>query len=113
VREELAQYSEALGQKPTVVCLNKADLLSQETLKSVKRAFQRRGIPLLVISAQAGTNIEKLRELIYDKLSAINVTNAEGSVPPVAANRQRARNCGIVGSQRRIIAGVQSKCVPI
>ncbi len=86
VREELAQYSEALGQKPTVVCLNKADLLSQETLKSVKRAFQRRGIPLLVISAQAGTNIEKLRELIYDKLSAINVTNAEGSVPPVAAN---------------------------
>jgi hypothetical protein len=55
---------------PSLVVLNKIDLVRDEYLREIKRELQREYIP---ISAVKGTNIEKLKEEIYKRLNFIRV----------------------------------------
>jgi len=54
---------------PSITVLNKIDAVDAEKLRAVVSKIK----PDLCISAQKGTNIDKLRDLIYDKLGLIRV----------------------------------------
>ena len=62
VREELRAYSPLLLEKPTIVCINKADLMDDEQAAAVVEAFVREhNVRPHVISAATGIGIEELR----------------------------------------------------
>ncbi len=54
---------------PSATLLNKIDSISEEKLRVLKQQLK----PDLCISAQNGTNINTLRDLIYDKLGLIRI----------------------------------------
>tara|TARA_Y100000310_G_scaffold345838_1_gene470960 strand:+ start:8374 stop:9474 length:1101 start_codon:yes stop_codon:yes gene_type:complete len=54
---------------PAVTILNKADLLDKKSLAKVKKEIK----PDLIISAQKKINIDKLKELIFQKLNFIRI----------------------------------------
>lgn len=59
---------------PSLIVLNKADELSENEIKKitehVKNKFKK---DILVISAEKGTNVEKLKDIIYEKLQFIQI----------------------------------------
>ncbi len=57
----------ALKDCPTVVCINKCDLVSGEELSQIYRAA---GLPTVCVSAKTGEGLQEHRELISGKLSA-------------------------------------------
>ncbi len=66
VRSELKAYSSELAKKPEVIAFNKIDALDDKALQKIIKAFSAKikKEPLLV-SAAAGTNVQKLmRELL-------------------------------------------------
>lgn len=64
VSEELVQYSEKLRVKDRLVCLSKADLLTEEERAAAVEAFAGRGIKLHVLSAPEGIGLEELKAMI-------------------------------------------------
>lgn len=56
---------------PSIVALNKVDLVKEEYLKEATEQF--RGDSYIPVSAYRGTNIEKLKKAIYKKLKFIKV----------------------------------------
>jgi GTP-binding protein len=65
VLNELRSYSDTLPDKPRVVCINKADLLTEEEKRELVAGFQReRGVRALVISAKGGDGLDDLRAVI-------------------------------------------------
>jgi GTP-binding protein len=74
VREELKAYSDLLPQKPSIIALNKIDLLAdnaKKTLDSIKAAFRKEKLKLIPISAQEGTGLDLLLNEIIAKLHKI------------------------------------------
>ncbi|HXE76537.1 MAG TPA: GTPase ObgE [Candidatus Xenobia bacterium] len=62
VRNELAQFSAALLEKPLVVVANKTDQPgSAERLERLRAFCQAEGLPLMAISALRGDGLDKLR----------------------------------------------------
>lgn len=73
IREELAQYSEALADKPELVVLNKADLVGdekaiQKAAKAVCRDLELRASDVLVISAASRQGLKPLLEKLWTRL---------------------------------------------
>jgi len=60
INEELRLYSDELGERPQIVALNKSDAVPTEELEILAEKFEKLGVEPMVISAVAGTNIEKL-----------------------------------------------------
>ena len=63
LRHEIAQYSEALAQKPHVVVLTKRDLLGPDDKLPDLDAPEAAGV--LAISSAAGTGLEELKEYLW------------------------------------------------
>ena len=63
---------------PSVVVLNKIDLLSQEQLEKVKRQIN----PDVIISADKKINLDALRKKIYDKLELVKIYLKEVNKKP-------------------------------
>ena len=68
VRAELTQYSAALAQKQTLVCLNKRDLFSEATLDVIQRVLKQDEIHALPISAERHIHLDLLRAWIFERL---------------------------------------------
>lgn len=70
INSELKQYSADLLNRPTILCLNKLDLLpekeQQDMLEQMKREFSP--IPVISISAATGQGIPELLELTWKTL---------------------------------------------
>jgi GTP-binding protein len=70
VRHELASYDPELGDRPTVVALNKVDLCSPEDVEERLRRLREAGIMALAISAAAPTGLSELLDEVADCLAA-------------------------------------------
>ncbi|RLG70970.1 MAG: GTP-binding protein [Methanobacteriota archaeon] len=55
---------------PSIVVLNKTDLATPSLVEQAKSRFNRR---VVAVSAERGTNLEELKEAIYEKLGLIRV----------------------------------------
>jgi GTP-binding protein len=63
INSELALFDDALGEKPQVVALNKADLPdTQERWQEVEAGLKKMGVKAMLISAVSGENV---RALLY------------------------------------------------
>jgi len=63
INRELGSYSEGLTEKPQLVALNKVDMpQAEERWPEVKETLERRGYPVMAISALTGENT---RQLLY------------------------------------------------
>lgn len=71
VRAELDQYSTALNQKPSVVVLNKTDLMPEGAPERILAAFRRAGIEALEISAETGNGLDTLRTRLFQELDRL------------------------------------------
>jgi GTPase len=72
INSELSLFDPELGKKPQVVAINKIDLPDvQDRLPELTKDFHKRKIPLMTISAVAGTNV---RELLYKTLASLKET---------------------------------------
>lgn len=69
VHAELKQYSDALAAKPEIVCLTKTDLLDEEEIEPIRKAFRVRGIAVTPISSTAHAGLDALKELIGKQLA--------------------------------------------
>ncbi len=66
LREELLHYGQGLAEKPELVVLNKADLLSPQARSARRRALERAsGRFVHVISAQTGEGLAALAEAVF------------------------------------------------
>lgn len=54
-----------------VVCLNKADLASFETIQSFLRPYEKAGYPVLATVATQGLGVEELKALLAGKISVL------------------------------------------
>jgi GTP-binding protein len=72
IHSELAQYSEALEQKPEFIIANKIDLDPDE--KMVKELKQKLQQPIYPISAVTGAGIKQLSELLWQKVKETKTT---------------------------------------
>ncbi len=58
---------------PSVIVVNKIDKLTKKELDDVEKKLKTFGKDFLFISAENGTNIDKLKDLIFKKLNLIRV----------------------------------------
>ncbi len=67
---ELTSYSKKLAAKKKIVCLSKADLLDEESLKkAVKKKIKKSDSPLFVISAVSGYGMDKLLDYLWHHIN--------------------------------------------
>lgn len=64
VRHELHQYQDALGGKPSLVVINKLDLLIPEVEVAIKDRFAKEGTDTQLISAATHVGLEDLAQLL-------------------------------------------------
>jgi GTPase len=68
---ELKSYSPILAEKKKIVSLSKADLLSEEELKKLKRKKIRNSdSPLFIFSAVSGSGVEELTDYLWHSITA-------------------------------------------
>ena len=59
----------------SVICINKCDLVSGEDLAAI---YQKAGFPTVLVSAETGEGLDRLRELIAGKVSAFTGNSGVG-----------------------------------
>jgi GTP-binding protein len=81
---ELESWGSGLETKPMIVVASKIDVANPEKLSTLKRFCTRKKLPLMAISAVAGTGIEKLKYQVGARVrelraaaSDANATQAE------------------------------------
>ena len=62
--DELKKYKEEMLHKERIVVLNKADLVSEETLTKWGKYFRRKGEAVAHVSALTGHGVDELKELV-------------------------------------------------
>lgn len=78
VRQELASYSAKLLEKPSIVCLNKVDLMTPAEVATVREIFSGQlGIDLLPVSTLAGDGLDQLRAKIEEVVEALDADPPE------------------------------------
>lgn len=70
VREELRSYSAELEAKPTIVCLNKSDLLSETTIRRIRKEFKALKVKFLEVSALTAEGTDALKAAVFEALEA-------------------------------------------
>ncbi len=81
VNRELAAHSETLAGRPQIVVLSKADLVSQDELAALTAHFEAKGLGPLVISALMSEGLERLVEVINERLRGIGEQTETGDAP--------------------------------
>lgn len=74
INKELSKFSEKLALREQIVVANKCDILSDElenNLKELKKICKKDGKQFIEISAVTNKNIDKLVELVYEKLKTL------------------------------------------
>ncbi len=70
LRRELHEYDPSLLQLPSLVALNKLDLLDDELQLMLEDELVRFGLPVIAISAQEKMGLDEIRKTIFDLLPA-------------------------------------------
>lgn len=70
IRNELAQYSPALFDKPEIIAANKLDI-TDEFLEKLHDEFDPKGVTILPISAATKQGIDTLLDAVCDKLASL------------------------------------------
>jgi GTP-binding protein len=65
LQSELRKYRDEFINRPSLIVLNKIDLVDAETLEKVTAEFAANGYETLAISALAGTGLDKLRDKLF------------------------------------------------
>jgi GTPase len=79
ILEELRLFSEALAEKPMIVCASKIDVCQNpERIEAVCAKAAERNLPFLAISGVTGTNLDTLRYTIAERLFAVTEVPEEG-----------------------------------
>ena len=65
-----------------IITINKSDFLSDEQLRKLTEKLRSKKIPAIIISAQDNTNINLLKEKIFDSMSCIRVYTKEPGKEP-------------------------------
>jgi GTP-binding protein len=68
INSELARYAPELSDKPQVVVLNKIDATASDDVDVHRKAFSRRGVELLTMSAATGSGIDAVLERLWTHL---------------------------------------------
>ena len=63
---------------PALVCINKADLLDHSTLQSVAAIYGQLGYDVIVTSAVTGQGLDRLRDLLCDRETAVSGQSGVG-----------------------------------
>jgi len=72
IRRELANYSQALTERPEIVAANKMDLPdAAENAKRLREYLKPRGVEVFEISAQTGEGVDELLEATYQLLMTL------------------------------------------
>jgi len=69
--KELENYEAKLLDKPRIICFTKTDAISDELKKKLK-SIRTSGIDKISISSVTGDNLDKLKDLLWDKLKRLN-----------------------------------------
>ncbi|WP_337844532.1 GTPase ObgE [Thermus sp.] len=70
LRREVGAYDRGLLQRPSLVALNKVDLLSEGEVAERVRALQEEGLPVLPVSALTGEGLPLLKETLLALVEA-------------------------------------------
>ena len=65
LRKEVGAYDPALLRRPSLVALNKVDLLEEEAVKALADALAREGLAVLPVSALTGAGLPALKEALH------------------------------------------------
>jgi GTP-binding protein len=89
INRELELYSDALGQKPMVVALNKIDTLhDKSTLFETQEILESRGLKVFAVSAASGHGIEPLLFYLDEMLKTLPlVVDTEEAIEVITAKR--------------------------
>jgi GTP-binding protein len=83
INRELRLYDPKLAERPQIVALNKIDIPEvRRRLARIAAPFDRRGIPLLGISAATGEGVGELLEAAWRLLAAEAQREAQAATPP-------------------------------
>lgn len=64
---ELAQYNPELLDKRRILAISKSDMLDEELMEEIKKDLP--DIPHIFISSVVGTNIQRLKDMLWDELN--------------------------------------------
>jgi GTPase len=82
VESELREHGHGLAELPRMLCLSKADLLPPaEVERDVREWEARLGVPVVATSAATGQGLDRLRDLIFERVPAEEAAPAKAEVP--------------------------------
>lgn len=93
LQTELREYDARLLEQPSIIVLNKLDLIDEELRIALEDELVRFGLPVVAVSAQRGDNLDGLKQTLFDvippNLSRVSlVTEAPVKGPdPVRVNK--------------------------
>lgn len=70
LRQEVAAYDPSLLRRPSLIALNKVDLLPPEAVAAQVAALAREGLPVLPVSALTGEGLPGLKEALWGLVQA-------------------------------------------
>ena len=76
INNELVNYSEALADRPQIICANKADMIDEELvdIEEFEEYVRENGWELIYVSAVTRENIDKLVSMVWDRLALLPPT---------------------------------------
>jgi GTPase len=82
VESELREHGHGLAELPRMLCLSKADLLPPaEVERGVREWEARLGVPVVATSAATRQGLDRLRDLIFERVPAEEAAPAKAEVP--------------------------------
>jgi GTPase len=83
VRNELAQYSPELANKPQIIALSKMDLLltDEDRTAAIELITHALGLPVMTISAATGQGVNDLMEACWKKLATDAAPRVDAAAP--------------------------------
>ncbi|MDE5970777.1 MAG: 50S ribosome-binding GTPase, partial [Muribaculaceae bacterium] len=67
--DELAQFNPDLVDKPRVLAVSKSDMLDDELKAEIEKTLPK-GVPHIFISAVTGYNLDKLKDMLWEEITA-------------------------------------------
>jgi GTP-binding protein len=97
IRDELEAHDTALLQKPILVVFNKLDLsTAADAWPAFRDAMQEAEVPVLAVSAEAGTGLDDLRRAVGDLLPDADALAEPPAPAGVVVHRLEGRSDGFV-----------------
>ncbi|AEV17046.1 GTP-binding protein Obg/CgtA [Thermus sp. CCB_US3_UF1] len=118
LRQEVAAYDPSLLRRPSLIALNKVDLLPPEAVAAQVAALAREGLPVLPVSALTGEGLPGLKEALWGLVQAtpapelpkpapVGAVPAGVEVVPLEEGVYEVRAPGVEGYLKRLKGDLQ------